>query len=116
MLVQMLKSKIHRAKVTEANLDYEGSITIDKKLMQAADIFPFEKVQVLNISNGTRAETYAIEGEADSGTICCNGALARLAHIGDLIIILAYGLTEQNEAKNIEPKLIHVDTNNRIVS
>ena len=114
MLLTLCKSKIHRVTVTDANLNYEGSITIDRKLMDAANLLPFEKVQVLNINNGERAETYVIEGEAESGTICCNGALARLAEIGDLLIIVAYGLMEENEAKNYHPKVVLVNERNQI--
>jgi aspartate 1-decarboxylase len=115
MLITMCKSKIHRATVTDANLNYEGSISIDRKLMDAANMLPFEKVQVLNINTGERAETYLIEGEPDSGTICCNGALARMVEIGDLLIIIAYGLMDENEAKNYIPKVIHVDSQNKIL-
>ena len=115
MLVTLCKSKIHRATVTEANLNYEGSITIDRKLMDAANLLPYERVQVLNINNGQRAETYVIEGEAESGTICCNGALARMAEIGDLVIIVAYGLMEENEAKYFIPKVLHVNEHNQLL-
>lgn len=115
MLLNMCKSKIHRATVTDANLNYEGSITIDKRLMDAANILPFERVQVLNINTGERAETYVIEGEYDSGTICCNGALARLFEIGDLVIIVAYGLMEEHQAKNFIPRVVHVDNRNQII-
>lgn len=115
MLIIMCKSKIHRATVTDANLNYEGSITIDQKLMVAADILPFEKVQVLNINTGERAETYVIEGERDSGTICCNGALARMVQIGDLLIIVAYGLMEETEARNFVPKVVYVNDQNQIL-
>ncbi len=108
----MLKSKIHRARVTDANIDYEGSITIDKKLMEAADILPYEQVQVLNINNGARFTTYAIEGE--KGEICLNGAAARLAIKGDMIIILSYCHVEADEARNITPKLVYVDVKNAI--
>lgn len=115
MLITMCKSKIHRATVTDANLNYEGSITIDRKLMDAANILPFEKVQVLNINTGQRAETYVIEGEPDSGTICCNGALARIVEISDLLIIVAYGLMEETEAMNFIPKVVYVNEHNRIL-
>ncbi len=108
----MLKSKIHRARVTDANIDYEGSITIDKKLMEAADILPYEQVQVLNINNGARFTTYAIEGE--KGEICLNGAAARLAAKGDIIIILSYCHVEDDEACNFMPKLVYVDEKNAI--
>jgi len=112
----MLKSKIHRATVTDANIDYEGSITIDKKLMEAADIIPYEQVHVLNISNGARFTTYAIEGEESSGEICLNGAAARLAVRGDLVIILTYTNVPEEETKNYRPKVVHVDKKNSIVT
>ncbi len=111
----MMKSKIHRATVTDANIDYEGSITIDRKLMEAADIIPYEQVHVLNISNGVRFTTYAIEGEADSGEICLNGAAARLAVRGDLVIILTYHNVSEEETKNYRPKIVHVDRKNAIL-
>jgi len=110
----MLKSKIHRACVTEVNIDYEGSITIDKKLMEEADILPYEQVQVLNINNGVRFTTYAIEGEKESGEICLNGPGARLVAKGDSIIIVSYYHVEDNEARNLAPKLIYVDAENAI--
>ncbi|MFC1918030.1 aspartate 1-decarboxylase [Chloroflexota bacterium] len=112
----MLKSKIHRARVTEANIDYEGSITIDRKLMEAADILPYERVEVLNISNGARFSTYAIEGEADSGVICLNGAAARLAVVGDLVIILTYTDMKDEDAQHHKPKIVHVNEKNEIVT
>jgi aspartate 1-decarboxylase len=111
----MLKSKIHRAHVTEADLDYEGSLTLDPILMDAADILPFELVHVLDITNGTRLETYAIEGERGSGEVVINGAAARLVQKGDLVIILAYGSVSEEEARRFLPKLIYVDEENRIV-
>ena len=110
----MLKSKIHRARVTETNIDYEGSITIDTKLMEAADILPYEQVEVLNINNGARFTTYAIEGKAGSGEICLNGAAARLAVTGDTVIILSYSHVEDEEAQNFTPTLVYVDANNAI--
>jgi len=109
----MLKSKIHRARVTQLNIDYEGSITIDKKLMEEADILPYEQVQVLNINNGARFTTYAIGGEA-SGEICLNGAAARLAAKGDIIMVLSYCYVEDDEAHNFTPKLVYVDVKNAI--
>jgi len=115
MLITICKSKIHRATVTDANLNYEGSLTIDAKLMEAAGIVPFEKVQVLNIHTGERAETYVIEGERGSGTICCNGALARMVQIGDLVIIVAYALIDYEEAKRFVPKVVHVNQYNQII-
>jgi aspartate 1-decarboxylase len=110
----MLKGKIHRATVTGADIDYEGSITIDTRLMEAADILPFEHVHVLNLNNGARFETYAIEGE--KGEICLNGAAARLAIKGDMVIILTYRQMEEDEARTYIPKLVHVDKNNNITS
>lgn len=110
----MLKSKIHRARVTEANIGYEGSITIDQKLMEEADILPFEQVQVLNLNNGARFTTYAIEGERGSGEICLNGAAARLAVKGDTVIILSYCHVEDDKAHNFTPKLVYVDAKNAI--
>jgi len=115
MNVTMCKSKIHRVTATDANLNYEGSITIDKKLMDAANILPFEKVQILNINTGERAETYVIEGDPGSGTICCNGALARMVEIGDLLIIVAYGILSESEAKNFVPKVVYVNDQNQIL-
>lgn len=111
----MAKSKIHRATVTDANLNYVGSITIDKELMAAADILPYEQVQVVNVNNGTRFETYAIEGESGSGTICINGAAARLAAPGDLVIIISYAQYDADELKGFAPKVIHVDGQNRML-
>lgn len=111
----MLKGKIHRARVTQVDVDYEGSITIDKSLMEASDILPYEQVEVLNINNGARFSTYAIEAEPNSGTICINGAAARLAAKGDIIIILSYCHLPDDEAINVIPKMVYVDENNRIV-
>ncbi len=111
----MLKGKIHRARVTDVNVDYEGSITIDKSLMEASDILPYEQVEVLNINNGARFSTYAIEAESDSGTICINGAAARLVAKGDIVIILSYYHIPDDEAINVIPKMVYVDENNRIV-
>ena len=108
----MLKSKIHRATVTDANIDYEGSITIDKKLMAAADILPYEQVHVLNINNGHRFTTYTIEGE--KGDICLNGAAAQLAKKGDLVIILTYATVSDAEGRGLKPKVVHVDKNNHM--
>ena len=110
----MLKSKIHRATVTETNLGYEGSITVDTRLLEAADILPYEQVQVLNINNGARFATYAIEGKAGSGEICLNGAAARLAVPGDIVIILTYNQVKEEEARDFTPTLVHVDANNAI--
>ncbi|MFW6151165.1 MAG: aspartate 1-decarboxylase [Chloroflexota bacterium] len=110
----MLKSKIHRARVTEVNLEYEGSITIDRTLMEASDLLPNEKVDVLNLNNGSRFSTYVIEGEAESGVIGINGAAARLAAKGDQVLILAYALVDEGEARGLEPSIVHVDGANRV--
>jgi aspartate 1-decarboxylase len=112
----MMKSKIHRARVTDLNLDYEGSITIDRSLMQAADILPYEQVHILNINNGARFSTYAIEGEADSGQICLNGASARLVCKGDIIIIITYSQVAENDAADFSPTVVHVNRKNKITS
>jgi len=111
----MLKSKIHRARVTQCNIDYEGSITIDKDLMEAADLLQYEKVDVLNINNGARFHTYAIEGERGSGEICLNGAAARLAAKDDIVIILSYHVVAEEEAATANPRLVYVNSENRIV-
>jgi aspartate 1-decarboxylase len=111
----MLKSKIHRARVTQCNIDYEGSITIDKDLMEAADILQFEKVEVLNINNSARFHTYAIEGQRGSRKICLNGAAARLVAKGDIIIILSYHFVNDDEAMTLSPRLVYVDSENRII-
>lgn len=110
----MLKSKIHNATVTDANLQYKGSITIDGKLLKAADILPGERVQIVNLNNGSRVETYVLEGKANSGTICMNGAAARWAETGDKVIIISYAIMETNESLKNKPKLIFVDEKNRI--
>ena len=110
----MLKSKIHRAHVTHVDINYEGSIAIDRHLMEEADILPYEQVQVLNINNGARFETYAIEAEPDSGEISIRGAAARLAAVGDVVIILSYCQLEDAEARNFAPKLVYVDQKNAI--
>ncbi len=112
----MMKSKIHRARVTEANINYEGSITIDRKLMAAADILPYEQVHVLNINNGARFTTYAIEGAEDGGDICLNGAAARLGVKGDIVIILTYAQVPEEQVKDYHPKIVHVNENNEIVT
>lgn len=111
----MLRSKIHRATLTQTDLNYEGSIAIDRDLLAAADILPGEQVQVLNLNNGERLITYAIEGESGSGTMLLNGPAARLGVPGDLVIIIAYGTFSDEEAKSLRPKIVHVDANNRIV-
>lgn len=114
MLRTVLKSKIHRAHVTEANLYYEGSITIDSRLMEKADILAGEKVEVLNLNNGHRLETYAIKGKAASGTICLNGPAARGVCVGDEVIILSYVLVDDKQARKFSPKFINLDERNRI--
>ena len=111
----MLKSKIHRARVTQCNLDYEGSITIDRTLMDAADMLPFERVDILNINNGARFSTYVIEGEPGSGIIGLNGAAARLAVTSDLVIIVSYATMTNEEARKAQPIVVHVDSKNSIV-
>lgn len=111
----MFKAKIHRATITEANLNYEGSLTIDTDLMEAADILPYEKVSVVNINNGERLETYAIPGESGSGVICLNGAAARKGSAGDLVIIMSYASVGDEEAKSWKPTVVQVDRRNRIV-
>ncbi|MCR5757381.1 MAG: aspartate 1-decarboxylase [Selenomonas sp.] len=114
MLLNMLKGKIHCATVTEANLAYMGSITIDEELMEKAGILPNERVQVVDNNNGTRLETYTIPGPRGSGVICLNGAAARLAQPGDIVIIMAYSLFTEDEAKNHKPKVVMVDEKNKV--
>jgi len=116
MLREMCKSKIHRATVTETNLDYEGSLTLDPELMEAAGIIPYEKVQVLNVNNGTRATTYVIPGEKGSGTVCLNGPTARWGQPGDIVIIISYALLSEEEIKGYQPRIVHVDGKNRLLS
>ena len=111
----MCKGKIHRATVTQANLNYVGSITIDQDLLDAADIYPYEKVQVVNVSNGSRLETYTIAGARGSGVICLNGAAARLNSEGDLVIIMSYGQFDEQEIRNLVPQIVFVDEQNRLV-
>jgi len=115
MFRTMMKSKIHRATVTDANLNYVGSITIDRDLMDAADLLPNERVQVVNNNNGARLETYVIEGERGSGVICMNGAAARLAQPGDILIIISYATMSDEEARQFVPRVVLVDQANRIV-
>jgi aspartate 1-decarboxylase len=115
MLVTICKSKIHRVSVTDADLNYEGSITIDERLLDAALILPNEKVQVLNLNNGARFETYVLVAKANSGTICLNGPAARLGEVGDLLIIVSYCDLEFEEAKKYKPKVVYVDQKNKIV-
>jgi len=111
----MLRGKIHRAHVTGANVDYEGSITLDPELMDAADILPFEQVHVLDITNSARLQTYAIEGRRGSGEVVINGAAARMVGEGDLVIVLAYHSVSEEEARSLRPRLVYVDGANRIV-
>ena len=111
----MCKGKIHRATVTQANLNYVGSITIDQDLLDAADIYPYEKVQVVNVSNGSRLETYTIAGARGSGVICLNGAAARLNAEGDIVIIISYGQFDEQEIRNLVPQIVFVDEQNRLV-
>ena len=115
MLITICKSKIHRATITEANVHYEGSIAIDEDLMKAANILPYEKVQIANVINGERLETYVIKGKAGSGIICLNGAAALKGNIGDIIIIIAYAHMEPEEAAEHTPIFVRVDKNNKIV-
>lgn len=113
MLYNIFHGKIHRATVTEANLEYMGSITIDSTLMKMAGILPGERVQIVDNNNGARLETYVIEGEADSGVICLNGAAARKVHVGDKVIIIAYAMMSPEEAQACVPKVVMVDDKNR---
>lgn len=115
MFRQMMKGKIHRARVTEANLNYVGSITIDEDILDAVDMLPNEKVQIVNNNNGARLETYIIPGKRGSGVVCLNGAAARLVQEGDVVIIISYGLITNEEAKTFQPKVAIMDENNRIV-
>lgn len=115
MQIEILKSKIHRVHVTEANLDYIGSITIDQDLLEAANILPYEKVQVVNKNNGERIETYAIVGERGSGVICLNGAAARRAMPGDILIILSYATIDFEEAKHFQPSIVFPDTETNLL-
>jgi aspartate 1-decarboxylase len=114
MLRTVLKSKIHKARITEANLHYQGSITIDETLMLKADIIQWEKVEVLNLHNGSRIETYAIKGKKNSGRICLNGPAARSGTVGDEIIIVSYATIEDSKANFLKPKIIHVNAKNRV--
>ena len=115
MYLNILKSKIHRVQVTEANLDYVGSITIDEALMEAANIYAGEKVQVVDNTNGARLETYVIAGRRGSGCICMNGAAAHLIHVGDTVIIMAYALLTPEEAKAFKPSIVFPGAGNKIV-
>lgn len=115
MIIELLKSKLHRVRVTQAELNYVGSITIDEDLMNAANIIANEKVQVVNNNNGARFETYVIKGERGTGTICLNGSCARLAQIGDILIIVSYGSLPIEEAKLYKPILVFPDHNNLLL-
>lgn len=114
MQIEVFKSKIHRVKVTQAELHYVGSITIDEELMEAANILANEKVQIVNVNNGERLETYVIKGERGSGTVCLNGPAARKVQVGDVIIIVSYALMDFEEAKSHQPTIIFPDNHNRI--
>ena len=114
-MIEVLKSKIHRAKVTEAQLNYVGSITIDEDLIEAANLIPNEKVQIVNNNNGARFETYVIKGARGSGVICLNGAAARLAQVGDIVIIMSYAWMDAQEARRHEPVLVFPDADNRLI-
>jgi aspartate 1-decarboxylase len=115
MLLEFLKSKIHRATVTEANLEYVGSITLDENLMLASDIKEWQKVDILNINNGERFQTYVIKGEKGSRNICINGAAARKAQVGDKIIIVSYGYFDEKEISGLKPNIVLVDEKNNII-
>lgn len=115
MWIQVRKSKIHRATLTDANLNYEGSITIDEDLLDAANILDGERIQVVNNNNGERLETYVIKGERGSGEICLNGAAARRAEVGDIVILISYAYMDPEEAATFKPVTVHVDANNKIV-
>ncbi len=115
MLLTMFKGKLHRAVVTQADINYVGSVTIDSELLAQSGILPGERVQIVNLNNGERFETYTIPGEAGSGVICINGAAARLVQVGDRVIIIAYALMEPEEAKAFQPRVLVLDESNRIV-
>ncbi|WPP48212.1 aspartate 1-decarboxylase [Catalinimonas niigatensis] len=116
MNIQVLKSKIHRVKITQAELHYVGSITIDEALMEAANFIENEKVQIVNVNNGERLETYVIKGERGSGMICMNGPAARKVQVGDVIIIISYASMDFEEAKSFKPTIVFPDENNRLIS
>lgn len=115
MLIHVMKSKIHRVKITQAELHYVGSITVDEDLMDAADIVENEKVQIVNINNGERLETYVIKGKRGSGEVCLNGPAARLAQVGDIVIIISYGMINKSEASTYKPTVIFPDDHNKLV-
>jgi aspartate 1-decarboxylase len=116
MLIQVMKSKIHRVKITQAELHYVGSITIDEDLMDAADIIENEKVQIVNINNGERLETYVIKGERGSGDVCLNGPAARMAQVGDIVIIISYGTINKQEAETHRPTVIFPNPYNKLIA
>ena len=115
MMRWMCKSKIHRATVTEANLDYEGSVTVDENLLKAADIVPYEMVQIFNLNNGERFETYAIPGPKGSGIVCLNGAAARLGVVKDKVIIVSAAMIDESDVPSFSPKVVFVDDKNKVV-
>jgi aspartate 1-decarboxylase len=115
MIIEVLKSKLHRVKVTQAELNYVGSITIDEDLMDAANLIANEKVQIVNNNNGARFETYVIKGERGTGTICLNGAAARMAQVGDIVIIMSFGYMEMDEARSYQPILVFPDADNKLI-
>ena len=115
MLLNMFKGKLHRATVTQADVNYVGSVTIDEELLEQSGILPGERVQIVNLNNGERFETYTIRGAASSGVICINGAAARLVQVGDKVIIIAYALMDEAEAKALQPNVLVLDEKNRIV-
>lgn len=115
MFLTMFKGKLHRATVTQADISYVGSVTIDSALLKQSGILPGEKVQIVNLNNGERFETYTIEGEAGSGVICINGAAARLVQVGDKVIIIAYAMMDENEAKAFKPNVLILDEKNRVI-
>ena len=115
MWINVLKSKIHRVKITQAELNYVGSVTIDKDLLDAANMIVGEKVQIVNNNNGQRFETYTIEGERGSGVVCLNGAAARLAQVGDIVIIMSYAMMDFEQAKTFKPWVVFPDENNKLL-
>lgn len=115
MYIEMILSKLHRATVTDANLNYVGSVTIDAELLKRSNMLPGQKVQIVNNNNGARFETYIIEGEADSGIVCINGAAARLVQPGDIVIMITYGYVTPEEARNLKPTVLLLDENNKPV-
>lgn len=115
MIITMFKSKLHRATVTQADINYVGSVTIDSDLLRQSGILPGEKVQIVNINNGERFETYTIEGEAGSGVLCINGAAARLVQVGDKVIVITYAMMDENDARTFKPTVLVLDEQNKII-